>query len=574
MGIIYQVGIKNFECFRDEVRINLRDATFLIGENNSGKSSIFRAISLFFEELRFEERCLNKTLYKGKRVGYNISEITLVFDLNSIKTTALKDRLLRFNNKNDRLEIKKRFTHRDSGDIIEFIINGLSYNLDLLPLDFKQLISSIKLNYIHPQEGGELLKRAQIKLRNRLLDNWGRSTVMSREMKSLEEGWEEYRKQASEYLSGLLTENVKNFWGKGEVKINLPKSVKEIIDIGDITFQMDESFPEISLTSQGTGVQQSLLYYASYVLDSDKTMSRNKEYHPVWLLEEPESFLHADMIIKLSKDLTSSSWLENLQLLVTTHSGLLLSNSLKNKEKIVWNLLEEFKIKDSFNPEDIDYKIVNKIGYLMGDSNFDIYFYSSLSKVFVEDSSNVFVNKLIDVGINAKGIGGISELNRHLKAMDAVNAISVGKTLKTKFILDGDDGKKEIKSYLTQENLLDKKGGFRRYRISNGSTLIILPEGECAEDLFLEFEDYINEQMHNLCGEDLLLKSSCEGHLSSVYSNLKHKYASNPIESWEILENKLRKDDLVKNNFWNIVSLNNYSPNPDKIGILKELLQD
>jgi len=374
MGILAKLEIQNFECFRERTEINLDDATFFIGENNSGKSSIFRAISIFFGEIKFEGKYLNKTLHKGKRPGYNVSEIIIYFNLNSIKTQALKERLIRFNLKNPILKIVKRFTHRDSGDLTEFSINSQSYAIESLPPDFIQLMNSIKINYIHPQEGGELLKKAQIKLRNRLLDNWGRSTLMSREMKSLEEGWTEYRNHASEYLSSLLTQNVKKFWGKGEVKITLPKSVKEIIHIGDITFQMDETFPEIPLTSQGTGVQQSILYYASYVLDSDKTMPRNKEYHPIWLLEEPESFLHAELIIKLSKDLTSDDWLENLQLLVTTHSGLLLASSMNGRKKIIWNLLDNYQIKESFDPIALDYALVDRIGSIMGDSNFDVFF--------------------------------------------------------------------------------------------------------------------------------------------------------------------------------------------------------
>jgi len=140
--------------------------------------------------------------------------------------------------------------------------------------------------------------------------------------------------------------------------------------------------------------------------------------------------------------------------------------------------------------------------------------------------------------------------------------------------LDGDHGKNEIKDYLTSEYFLEENLGFKKYKISNGSIIIVLPEGECMEDLFLEFSDYINEQMHLICDEELNLKPSCPNYLTTVCSYLSHKFSTNPIESWELIEKKMRKDDDVKKHFWNEVKKKNYFLDPEKIAALNYLIQD
>lgn len=510
MGLLNSIEIKNFECFREETSFNFSDATFFIGENNSGKSSIFRAICLFFDKLEFNINHLNKTAYKSKRRDSKICEIAIKFDLSFLRINAFKQRLIKYNNKQNLLSITARFIYKTPSYEKEFIVAGEKFTYEKLNEDIQKLITdSVRINYIHPQQGAELLAKAQEKLQKRLLDNWGRSSTFSRELNQLDIGWGKYKNHANTYLSDLLTDKVKSFWGKGKVKINLPESIRDVIKIGNVSFQADEDLPEIQLTSHGTGVQQSLLYYASYVLDSDRTLRRNKEYQSIWLLEEPESFLHADMIIKLAKDITSKEWLENIQLLITTHSGLLLSNSMNTEENILWNILEKHKRKDAFEPTKIDEKKILDIGTLMGDPYFDVYFYASTSKIFIEDSSDILISRLNKENINAKGLGGISEVERYLKALDITCSSKLGRVIKAKFIIDGDGGKGSVKEYIKDEHLIKEVTKFKKYVTSNGIIIVVLPDGETSENLFDEFPIYLNELAQLICNDDRTLKKTC-----------------------------------------------------------------
>ena len=51
---LVNVKIENFRCFRDPIELNVGDLTSLIGKNDAGKSSIFEALDMFFNETKLE----------------------------------------------------------------------------------------------------------------------------------------------------------------------------------------------------------------------------------------------------------------------------------------------------------------------------------------------------------------------------------------------------------------------------------------------------------------------------------------------------------------------------------------
>jgi AAA15 family ATPase/GTPase len=580
MALIKRVTIENFECFRDRTSFEFSDATFFIGENNSGKSSVFRAINVFFNG-EFEQKYFNDTKFKGRKdQGWNTCSIKIQFDLSFVRTKALKERLMSNFNKKELIEIERQFKQKGSRVEDEYIINEKRYGQVMLngsqnPItkDVKTLLESVKVNYIHPQQGKELLKNAQESLRTRLLDNWGRRGAVTRDLASLEKVWATYRIDADKYLSELLTEEIKKFWGQGKVKIELPKSIKDIIDISGITFQSEPKLSEIPLTSHGTGVQQSLLYYASYVLASDKSLARNKQSNNVWLLEEPESFLHADAIIKLSKDLTSKEWLENIQMCITTHSGLLLSSSVNPNVDILWNILNKHRLISSIKPKEIEEKKLEDIGNFMGDRNFDVYFYSNLSKVFIEDSGKTINEKYAEEGIDTKGLAGTPEVLRYLRGLDVVTAGGLGRLMNTKFIIDGDEGKQEVKDYIKEGYKKSMENGFIKYSHPNGSLLVTLPEGETSENLFDEYSQFLIDSAHLICSDDLKLKSTIVNYLVHSYNRLQHRHGSNPCNNLEEVMIEISKDNFAKAEFWRRVKDNNYKISKTKIATIKKLLE-
>ena len=169
MSLINKIKIENFKCFRNLTKISLSQCTYLIGINNSGKTAVLNAIHFFFDNSIYtDESFLNRTEYLAKKGGYNRSEISVSFDLNEINSPALKKKLIESSgNGSGFLEIKKNITFAPDSRKMSFTygVNDRQPALyEDLDVDIKKLIESVKITYIHPQEGRELLLKAQAKL--------------------------------------------------------------------------------------------------------------------------------------------------------------------------------------------------------------------------------------------------------------------------------------------------------------------------------------------------------------------------------------------------------------------------
>ena len=373
MPLLKKITIKNFKSFRDKISFDLADGSYFIGVNNSGKSTILNAIHFFFDNDVFDdESFVNKTSFLSKRAGSNIAEISILFNLEALSTKKFKQDLIK--KYGDSVSISKIISITTDTKIITHyykLTNGNS-KVDL-PEDVMKLVKSVKVTYLHPQEGQTLFLNAQEKLRERLLANWGRGSNITQSIKTLQNKWDDLRDQSKAYLSGSLTDSLQKMWPNSVVTINLPKDIRDIITVSDINFSGYKNAPEIDLTSQGTGAQSTILYLTHFLLDSDRSLHRG-EYHPLWLLEEPESFLHVDLLANLAKQLNSEKWLNNIQMLVSTHSPVLLAGSRVAKDRINWSvLLDRGKLYNKLTTEYTDEEI-KEIGKIMGDPNFFAYF--------------------------------------------------------------------------------------------------------------------------------------------------------------------------------------------------------
>lgn len=50
-----RVRLRNFRCYQEEIAIDINDITALIGQNDSGKSALLDALSIFFEEAKLDK---------------------------------------------------------------------------------------------------------------------------------------------------------------------------------------------------------------------------------------------------------------------------------------------------------------------------------------------------------------------------------------------------------------------------------------------------------------------------------------------------------------------------------------
>lgn len=572
MNILSSIRLKNFKCFRKEVTIDLSQATFLVGVNNSGKTAVLEGINCFFNDDAFKQDFLNKTEFTSKQAGYNRSEISIF--INTAALRGLKpQRIRRIKNKyGNSIEIKKLITLKEATGRIEisYRIDGQLMAYETVDPDIKSIIEAVSVSYIHPQEGTALLERAQEKFKARLFQNWGRHASVSEHLRLVQQQWDEMRRKANEYLSSSLTHKLRAIWPGSSTKVQLPENIQDIVAISDINFKGSLILPEIPLTSQGTGVQSTVLYQTHYLLDSDRSLHRG-QYYPIWLLEEPESFLHADIAFKLACLLSSEEWLANIQMVISTHSPIILAASKQSEHFSKWVIMEEYSVKSSEQTSLITAERVKDIGSMMGDPNFLHYF--EIAKkgdiIYIEDNKEITKEKFIESGIrvsgSTKGIGGIKERIRTL------TEISGFFDKNFYFILDGDNdfGKNNI--VVTKENLIGDLNGFRKVKILDNVFLIFLPLNTSVEHLFDEYNDHLRECCSWIFDANFNILNDIPKQLCRTVGEIKGKNLL--LQDLEEAENFIKNHQEVKDLFWQKVKRENLRFNDGKISTLKTLVK-
>jgi len=103
---LVRIRLRNFRCFKDEISIEFDNLTALIGKNDAGKSSIFEALDIFFNEAKIDPEdasCIGDK--EDVRIICEFDDLpsSIVVDVD-YKTTLENEYLL---NENNHLEINK-----------------------------------------------------------------------------------------------------------------------------------------------------------------------------------------------------------------------------------------------------------------------------------------------------------------------------------------------------------------------------------------------------------------------------------------------------------------------------------
>lgn len=550
MKLITEISIQNFKCYRRKQNFVLNQSNFFIGTNNAGKSAVLKALQCFFDDKEYHSDFINKTELRSKGAGANKTIIGLRFNLNVISTNKTLSTKLK-NTFGESFLVYKNFTYRENSEsvYVDYSIDDTTFTFDDLPNELKDFLSKISVSYIHPQEANDLLEKAQEKLKSRLLNNWGRNSGLKETLTQLQTQWTDLRKKANIYLSNGLTQSLQNIWPGCETTIGLPEKIDEIIGVSEIMFKAAPEMPDVSLTSQGTGAQSTILYQTHFLLDSDKTLHRGF-YYPIWLVEEPESFLHADIIFKLGRLLCSDLWLNNIQMLISTHSPLLLATSKANSENITWFTLDKHVLLNSSTVENWTEEQIREIGILMGDPNFDIYFKTAEVDriIIIEDLKQLTEQKFIEAGINVtQRLNGVTEMKRYFDVLRAID-ISMGRNIY--MIVDNDDGIGQFRNSLDKGILLNTTDhGFTKYQFQHNVFLIIFPENYAVEELFDEHDDILENCVNQIFNSDYTYAVSdapIPPNLSRAHAAIRNK-ESNGIEEAKKL---IRNQQDVKDIFW------------------------
>lgn len=536
----------------------------------------------FFSHTPISKDELNSTELKSKQTGHNKCEIEVTFNLTKIKKESQKIKQLKKDYPHG-LTIRKIYTYKESTQEIEVhyeIPQNLTKVTDQdktslakpyieMPENIRWFLSRHTISYIHPQDSEKLLLEAESKLRKRLINTFGKGKSFINKMKDLEESWKALKEDASRSLSENLTTALQTVWIEAVANVDLPEKIQDVLAISSISFKQNPTQPEILLNKQGNGVQATVLFQAHYILDSDKT-AHHGFHQPIWLVEEPETFLHADIALKLGQMLTSPEWLSNIQILATTHSPLMLAASNQNSKNCAWTLIKNFNCEFEKIVEDITRDEISEISAEIGDTNLDIYLdtSSNIEQVIIEDSRDETQKAYERSGIKiTRRLNGSAEIK---KLLDVTVKLKFPPRKRITIILDQDSGIKEIKKYLTQETIIKSKSDFTLHKIEENIYIILLPLDEAAEDLFEEYDELLGELANSLFDEhyEHATSESVPANLTRAHAAVRNKYAG----SRQNAKKMLAKEQDAKDIFWKAVKADKYNISSEKAEVIKELL--
>ena len=417
---IREVKVKNFRGYRDEISISFQDLNVFVGKNDAGKSTILEALDIFFNEnrgtVKLDKEDINKAALNE---GDNEITISVIFEelptrliIDSTNHTTLDSEFLL--NQNNYLEIIKRYSN--AGNPKVFIKANHPTNSscsDLLLKKQRDLRAIINENSIDCEDH----------TRNAVMRNaiWGHFQsdlqlgdvevdVTKGETKNI---WDKLSNYLPLYT--LFQSDRKNSDGDSEVQDPMQIAVKEILGDAELRIQLNdiagiveaklrevasntleklrEMNPDIAnslnpvippleslkwkdvfknvaitgdedipINKRGSGVKR-LVLLNFFRAEAERRRAEQSVPSIVYAIEEPETSQHSEHQRQLIKAFLELSRAPNTQILLTTHSPVVVKElEFSHLKMVVKNGVEKTIIP--VEPGQLPYPSLNEVNYL------------------------------------------------------------------------------------------------------------------------------------------------------------------------------------------------------------------
>ena len=317
MALLHYVEIENFKTFSKKTRIELSHPAVIIGPNNSGKTSVIQALSLWDKGVKswYEKKGDTKSVKERERYGAGINRLNIL-DVPVAETRFLWNKT-KVRHKSDPIRIRINlgleykgkvfdcpfiFTQRDAEVIYSAPDENILKNLELI-----QHASNLQFHLLYSMSG--------IETEETLYQDGHIKTLMG-------------QGQTAQVLRNIcykVAENNKNDWEKITslmdrlflVTINKPEFIESRAKL-ILTYKprnMD-AFLDISLA--GRGLQQTLLILA-YLYWHKKS---------IVLIDEPDAHLEILRQRQIYALLKSVAQENSSQVIIATHSEAILDDAI------------------------------------------------------------------------------------------------------------------------------------------------------------------------------------------------------------------------------------------------------
>ena len=303
--LLKRIQLSNFRSI-NECSVDIFDVTALVGENNSGKSSLLRALNVFFN---YESEEANLIAGRHQYTRTSQARVELTFKNVPNDEKAFKDICT-----NENLVVRVTFIPRNQKRKVEVKINGKYTTIE------KSLIDSIKTHinfvFIPPNRIPEKLKWEEATLLRKIVDAFLEKATSNRDnfTPKFSEAVSNLERNALNKISSQAKE-LYSLMHDFSFQIEFEKNLTFRNFLNGIRFLVKEKEQIYDLADCGTGVQ-SLTIIALHRL-----LSKLRNNNVILGLEEPETNLHPQAQRELISSIIQSTGKEDVsQIVCTTHS--------------------------------------------------------------------------------------------------------------------------------------------------------------------------------------------------------------------------------------------------------------
>ena len=418
---IKSLKIKNFRSYKDETIINFEDFTAFVGKNDIGKSTILEALDVFFNENNGMVK-LDKTdisVYAANDgedeivISVCFAELPTSIVIDSAVSTTLKDEYML--SADGLLEIVKKYKKTGKCSVFIRAYHPTNPNCsDLLLKKNSELKAILRENGIicEDQKVNSLMRKA---IWNYYSDNLELREI---EIDASKEDAKKIWEKLSQYLPiySLFQSDRKNSDGDSEVQDPLKEAVKQIIIAPDIQKalsyvaqtvmqklyevsnrtleklgEMDSSIAKslnptipsadklkwsevftksvsitgdenIPINKRGSGVRR-LILLNFFRAEAEQRLKQGDGTGIIYAIEEPETSQHSNNQRVLVKSLKELAKTGNAQIVITTHSSIVVKELDFKDIRVIRNNGNKKEIV-TVEPAVLQYPSLNEVNYL------------------------------------------------------------------------------------------------------------------------------------------------------------------------------------------------------------------
>ncbi|BCB02139.1 ATP-dependent nuclease [Bacillus sp. KH172YL63] len=315
---LVRINIKNFRSI-NSCSVQNGKITALVGENNSGKSAILRALNAFFN---YEEEELNFINGVHQYSNKSLVRIELTFE-DTPNTELYQDK-----KHNEELILRMTYSFTTKKRTLHYKKNGLYHQLN------NEFLISLKenINYvlIPPNRDEREIIWAENALIRIVLEEFLKKSTSRRDTLSpkVKDAARNLERIGLSKVQEAIEKNYslnKNF----DFKLSFDKQIDYSLLLNDIALEIEEKGFRYKITESGSGIQ-SLTIIALY-----RYLAELRHNNIILGIEEPEINLHPQAQREFIKSIKENNSTIEVQIIFTTHSAVIV-DQLEHNEIILF----------------------------------------------------------------------------------------------------------------------------------------------------------------------------------------------------------------------------------------------